>query len=114
MSSLEEDDGAEFARAKRKTKFNPRPSCVPTSFESQSLVSSSSESHSRKSMGFSIAVMRSQSGLRRTSLGILAALEGRLVCLCKSRDEAQLQLQRLVSRPRQRKRRRRCPELCWW
>jgi hypothetical protein len=66
------DDDPKFARASKKAKFMPKPSCVPASFESQSLVSSSSESHRRKSMGFSIDVMRSQSGLRRTSLGIFA------------------------------------------
>lgn len=63
----------ELARAKRKAKLRPKPSWVPTNCESQSRVSISSDSHSKKSMGFSIETTRSQSGLRRTSLGILAA-----------------------------------------
>lgn len=71
------DDAPELARATRKTRFMPKPSCVPASFESQSLVSSSSESHSKKSMGFSIDVMRSQSDRRRTSRGILTRADSK-------------------------------------
>lgn len=68
-----EDVNPTFARASKKTTFMAKPSCVPTNFESQSLVSSSSDSQRRKSMGFRFDVMRSQSGLRRMSLGILFA-----------------------------------------
>lgn len=56
----------------RNRKLSPNPSCVPTSPESQSLVSISSESQRIKSIGLSIEVMRSQSGRRRTSRGIVA------------------------------------------
>lgn len=70
MSSLEEED-EEFARAIRNMKLSPRPSCVPAEVESQSLVSSSSDSHSRKSIGFKADMMRSKSGCRRTNRGIL-------------------------------------------
>lgn len=52
-----------LALASRKAKFMATPICVPTTLESQSRVSISSDSHSKKSMGFSIALTRSKSGL---------------------------------------------------
>lgn len=80
-SSLEEEE-EEFARAIRNMKLSPRPSCVPAEVESQSLVSSSSDSHSRKSIGFKADMMRSKSGCRRTNRGIL--------------DENQLRIRKVV------------------
>lgn len=66
----------ELARARRNTKLQASPSCVPAILESQSRVSISSESHSRKSMGFNMALSRSANGLRLTSRGIVARPTG--------------------------------------
>lgn len=68
-SSLLVDDD-ELARASRNIKFMTRPICVPAVAESQSLVSSSSDNQSKKSIGFMAAMMRSDSGCRRTRRGI--------------------------------------------
>ena len=57
-SSVGEAD-PELARASKKMKLSTRPSWVPTSFESQSLVSISSDNHKRVSMGFNELTIRS-------------------------------------------------------
>lgn len=67
------EEKAEFARAIKKTKLSPNPSCVPADVESQSLVSSSSDSHSKKSIGFKADMMRSESGCLRISRGGILA-----------------------------------------
>lgn len=68
-SSVEGED-PELARATRRTKLRVIPNCVPAVVESQSLVSSSSDSQSQRSIGFMAAMMRSESGVLRTSRGI--------------------------------------------
>jgi hypothetical protein len=69
MSSLLVEE-PELARASRNKKFMARPSCVPAVAESQSLVSSSSDNQSKKSIGFMAAMMRSLRGCLRTRRGI--------------------------------------------
>lgn len=57
------------------------PARVPRALESHSLVSTSSDSHRRKSIGFSMVSTRSLSGFRRTILRAGAMAFGmRVVC----------------------------------
>lgn len=104
-SSLEEEED-EFARAIRKTKLSPRPSCVPAEVESQSLVSSSSDSHSRKSIGFKADMMRSESGCRRTNRGIFDGNQARTRKVVFQRSRSRIERNEPVERERKEEGRR--------
>jgi len=64
--------GPLFALASKKIRFSAAPKGFAKLWSSQSLVSISSDSQSKKSKGFRYAFIRSSSGLLRTSRGIVA------------------------------------------